>query len=89
LFGLTGIANQFGPTYRGNEAIAVPTIDAGFTNDYSVFWVVSRAELGHHPAIAIRIHKMSSFISTFVLGHRWAGDDDHYAELRVANLEPS
>lgn len=89
LFGLTGIANQFGATLRGKESITVPSIDAGFTNDYSVFWAVSRAELSHHPEIAIRIHKMSSFISTFVLSHRWAGDDDHYAELRISNLESS
>ncbi|OBK32521.1 hypothetical protein A5658_15905 [Mycobacterium sp. 1245111.1] len=89
LFGLTGIANQFGATFRGKVSIAVPSIDAGFTDDYSVIWAVSRAELSHHPEMTIRIHKMSSFISTFVLAHRWVGDDDHFAELRISNLESS
>ncbi len=89
LFGLTGIANQFGATFRGKETIAVPSIDAGFTYDYSMLWAVSRAELSHHPEVTVRIHKMNTFISTFVLSHRWAGDADHFAELRVSNLEPS
>jgi hypothetical protein len=89
LFGLTGIANQFAATFRGKESITVPSIDAGFTNDYSVLWAVSRAELSRHPEITVRIHKMSSFISTFVLSHRWAGDADHFAELRIPNLESS
>jgi hypothetical protein len=89
LFALTGIANQFAATFRGKETIAVPSIDAGFTYDYSVLWVVSRAELSHHPVVTVRIHKMSTFISTFVLSHRWAGDDDHFAELHISNLETS
>ncbi len=83
LFGLTGAANQFGATFRGKETIAVPSIDAGFTYDYSVLWAVSRAELIHHPEVIVRIHKMSTFISTFVISHRWAGDADHFAELRI------
>lgn len=87
LFDLTGITHQFGATFRGTETIPVPSIDAGFTYDYSVFWAVPRAELSHHPALTVRIHKMSSFISTFVLAHRWAGDADRFAELRIANLE--
>jgi hypothetical protein len=89
LFDLTGIANQFAATFRGKESLAVPSIDAGFTNDYSVLWAVSRAELSHHREITVRIHKMSSFISAFVLSHRWAGDADHFAELRIPNLESS
>lgn len=87
LFGLTGIANRYAAAFRGAETIAVPSIDAGFTYAYSVLWAVPAADLSHHPAITVRIHKMSSFISTFVLAHRWAGDADRFAELRIANLE--
>jgi hypothetical protein len=89
LFELTGIANQFAATFRGKESLTVPSIDAGFTYDYSVLWAVSRAELSHHREITARIHKMSSFISTFVLSHRWTGDADHFAELRISDLESS
>lgn len=89
LFGLTGISSRFGATFRGTETIVVPSIDAGFTYDYSVLWPVSRAELSHHPEVTFHIHKMSRYISTFVLGHRWAGDDDHFAELRIPHLGAS
>lgn len=89
MFSLTGVANQFVATFRGQEAIPIPTIDAGFAYDYSVLWVVSKAELSHHPQIIIRIHKMSSFVSTFVLGHRWVGDADRFAELPISNLDVS
>lgn len=85
-FGLTGIANKLGATFRGHEVIPVPSIDAGFTYDYSVVWVVSRAESAHHPEVTIRFYKMASFISTFVLSHRWGGDADRYGELRIPNL---
>ncbi|UMB68543.1 hypothetical protein [Mycobacterium paraterrae] len=86
LFGLNGVAHRFGATFRGRETLVVPSIDAGFTYDYSVLWLVSRAELSYRSDVTVHIHKMSRYISTFVLGHRWAGDDDHFAELRIPHL---
>jgi hypothetical protein len=89
MFGMTGIAGQFVATYRGHENMGVPTIEPGFTNDYSAVWAVSRAELKRHPEITIRFYKMSQYISTFLIAKRWAGDAEHYAELRIPDRELS
>jgi len=89
MFGITGIDGHYVGTYRGHETMPVPTIDPGFTYDYSVLWAVSRAQLQSHPQISIRFYRMSQFISTFLIAKRWQGDSDHYAELRLPNLESS
>jgi hypothetical protein len=89
LFQVTGIPTQFWGTFRGNESIIVPSIESGFTYDYSVAWAVSLADLRRHPRIVIRIHNMYSFISTFVIAHYWVGDPARYAELPISNLELS
>jgi hypothetical protein len=89
MFAINGIPAQFWATFRGNETLIVPSIEPGFTYDYSVLWAVSLAELRRHPHFTIRIHNMYSFISTFVIAHYWAGDADHYAELAISNLELS
>jgi hypothetical protein len=89
MFGMVGIAGRFAATLRGHESIPVPTIEPGFTNDYSVVWVVSQAGLSHHSQIAIRFYRMDRFVSTFLIAHRWSGDPDHYAELQIPNLELS
>lgn len=86
MFGIAGIDSRFAATFRGHESIPVPTIEPGFTSDYSVLWAVSAAELRRHPQIAIRIYKMYSSVSTFVAAHSWSGDADRYAELRIPNL---
>lgn len=89
MFGIGGIAGRFAGTIHGHESIPVPTIEPGFTNDYSVVWVVSQAGLKHHSPITIRFNKMYQYVSTFLIAHRWSGDPDHYAELRIPNLELS
>ncbi len=50
---------------------------------------VSAADLRRHPQIVVRIYNMGSFVSTFMIAHRWAGDSDHYADLRIPNPEAS
>jgi hypothetical protein len=87
LFAITGNAGRYAAAFRGHEGIDVPSIDSGFTNDYSVVWAVSTAELRRHPDVTIRIYKMSTYVSTFIIAHRWAGDADHYAELRIPTSE--
>jgi hypothetical protein len=89
MFGIAGVANRYGATFRGHESIIVPSIEPGFTNDYSVLWAVSRADLNRHPQISIRFNDMHPFISTFLIATRWAGDADHYAELRFPSPEMS
>ncbi len=89
MFGINGIAGQFVTAFRGHESIMVPSIEPGFTNDYSVVWVVSRAELSRHPQVTIRFYNMASYISTFLIARNWAGDSDHYAELRIPDRELS
>jgi hypothetical protein len=89
MFGIAGVANRYGATFRGHESIIVPTVEPGFTNDYSVLWAVSRADLKRHPQISIRFNDMHPFISTFLIASRWAGDADHYAELRFPCPEMS
>lgn len=89
MFGITGIAGRYVATYRRHETLAVPSIEPGFTNDYSVLWAVSRAELNRHPQISIRFYKMSQYISTFLIATRWAGDANHYGELRIPNQDLS
>ena len=41
MFDMTGVTNRYAATFRGRENISVPTIEPGFTNDYSVVWAVS------------------------------------------------
>lgn len=89
MFGITGITGRYVAAYRGHESIAVPGIEPGFTNDYSVLWAVSRPELKRHPQISIRFYKMSQYISTFLIAKRWGGDANHYAELQIPNPESS
>jgi hypothetical protein len=89
MFGIAGVANGYAATFRGRENIFVPAIDPGFTNDYSVLWAVSKADLNRHPQISIRFNDMHPFISTFLIATRWAGDEDHYAELRFPCPEMS
>jgi hypothetical protein len=89
MFEMTGVANRYAATFRGRENINVPTVEPGFTNDYSVVWAVSRADLNRHPQISIRFNDMHPFISTFLIATRWAGDEDHYAELRFPCPEMS
>jgi hypothetical protein len=88
-FVITGIAAQFAAIFRSHEAIGVPAVEPGFTNDYSVVWAVSQADLRRHPRISIRFYNMTSFISTFVIAHTWTGDPDHYADLPIPTLELS
>jgi hypothetical protein len=87
MFGITGTSNQFAGAFRGRESLAVPSIEPGFTNDYSVVWVVSRAELSRHPQVGIRFYNMYSYISTFLVARNWAGDSDRYAQLRIPDRE--
>jgi hypothetical protein len=89
MFGVTGVANRYGATFRGHENIIVPSVEPGFTNDYSVLWAVSRADLKRHPQISIHFNDMHPFISTFLIATRWGADDDHYAELRFPSPEMS
>lgn len=89
MFGITGIAGRFEATFRGHESINAPTIEPGFTNEYSMVWAVSQPGLSFHPQIDILIYKMFRFISTFLIAHRWVGDPDHYAELAIPNQELS
>jgi hypothetical protein len=89
MFGMAGAANRYVATFRGHEQITIPTIEPGFTNDYSVLWAVSRADLKRHPQISIRFNDMQPFISTFLIATRWAGDADRYAELRFPCPETS
>jgi hypothetical protein len=89
MFGITGVANHYGATFRGHESIIVPSVEPGFTNDYSVLWAISRADLKRHPQISIRFSDMHPFISTFLIATRWGGDADHYAELRFPTPEMS
>jgi hypothetical protein len=67
MFGVAGVANRYGATFRGHESIIVPSVEPGFTNDYSVLWAVSRADLKRHPQISIRFNDMHPFISTFLI----------------------
>jgi hypothetical protein len=83
MFEMTGVAGRYAATFRGRENINVPTIEPGFTNDYSVVWAVPRAGLNRHPQISIRFNNMYQYISTFLIARSWAGDSDHYAELRI------
>lgn len=87
MFGIAGITGQFAATFRGHESIAIPSIEPGFTYDYSVVWVVSHAELRRHPQISIRFYRMEEFISAFRIDHYWTGDGDHYGELRITAME--
>ena len=89
MFRMTGIAGGLEAIFRGHESIPVPTIEPGFTNDYSVVWMVSKAELARHPQIIIRFYAMRRYISTFLIAHNWSGDANHYAELRIPNQELS
>jgi hypothetical protein len=89
MFEMTGVTNRYASTFRGHEGVEVPTIEPGFTNDYSVVWAVSRADLKRSPQISIRFNDMHTFISTFLIASRWAGDADHYGELRFACPEMS
>jgi hypothetical protein len=89
MFGITGIDGHYVGTYRGHETITVPSIDPGFSYDYSVLWVVSRAQLQRHPQISIHFYNMSQYISTFLIAKRWQGDPNHYAELRIPDQESS
>jgi hypothetical protein len=89
MFDMIGATNRYATTFRGREKISVPTIEPGFTNDYSVVWAVSRADLKLHPQISIRFNNMYQYISTFLIARSWAGDADHYAELRFPTPEMS
>jgi hypothetical protein len=89
MFGIDGIDGHYVATYRGRETMAVPTIEPGFTNDYSVLWAVSRAALKRRPQISLHFYKMIQYISTFLIAKRWQGDSDRYAELRIPNSELS
>jgi hypothetical protein len=89
MFGITGVSNRYVTAFRGHESIMVPSIEPGFTNDYAVVWAVSRAELSRHPQITIRIYNMYQYVSTFRIARDWAGDADHYAELRIPERELS
>ena len=89
MFGITGIAGQFAATFRGRESIAIPSIEPGFTYDYSVVWVVSHAELRRHPQISIHLNRMDEFVSAFRIDRYWSGDGDHYGELRITDVESS
>jgi hypothetical protein len=89
MFGIAGITGQFAATFRGHESITIPSIEPGFTYDYSVVWVVSAAELRRHPQISIRFYRMEEFISAFRIDRFWTGDGDHYGELRITDLESS
>lgn len=89
MFGIDGIDGHYVATYRGHETMAVPSIEPGFTNDYSVLWAVSRAELNRRPQISIRFYNMFQYISTFLIAKRWGGDSNRYAELRIPGQELS
>jgi hypothetical protein len=89
VFEIVGIAGQFAAILRGHESIAVPTIEPGFTNDYSVVFVVPDAELRRHAQLSIRFHNMSQYVSTFGISRGWIGDPTHYGELQIPDLEPS
>jgi hypothetical protein len=89
MFGIAGIAGRYAATFRGHESIPAPTIEPGFTNDYSVLWTVPRTELTRHPQIGIRFYNMYQYYSTFLIARNWAGDSDHYAELRIPNQDLS
>jgi hypothetical protein len=89
MFGISGIAGRYATIFRGHESIPAPTIEPGFTNDYSVLWAVSRPESKRHPDISIRFHKMYQYYSTFLIARFWAGDTEHYGELRIPASELS
>lgn len=89
IFGIAGIAGQFAAIFRGHESLAIPSIEPGFTYDYSVVWVVSQAELRRHPQISINFYRMEEFVSAFRIDRFWTGDADHYGELRITDLESS
>jgi hypothetical protein len=89
IFGIAGIAGQFAAIFRGHESLAIPSIEPGFTYDYSVVWVLSQAELRRHPQISINFYRMEEFVSAFRIDRFWTGDADHYGELRITDLESS
>lgn len=89
MFGITGIAGRFVAVFRGHETTAMPSVEPGFTNDYTVVWVVSRAELSRHPQVTIRFYNMAPYISTFLIARNWAGSADHYADLPIPDSELS
>src|SRR6185312_271126 len=89
MFELDGVANQYAATFRGHQAITVPGVEPGFTNDYSVVWAVSRADLKRRPQMRLRFYNMHPFISTFLIASSWGGDSDHYAELTIPSTELS
>lgn len=87
MFGIAGIAGQFAATFRSDESIPIPSIEPGFTYDFSVVWVVSAAELRRHPRIGIQFYRMEEFVSVFRIDRFWSGDAEHYGELRITELE--
>ncbi len=89
MFGIAGIAGQFAATFRGHDSLAIPSIEPGFTYDYSVVWVVSQADLRRHPQVSINFYRMEEFVSAFRIDRFWTGDADHYGELRITDLESS